>query len=185
MKRINADLQTRQEIKARLRWTFPIGILTIVIGILSIIEPFTAAVAITVFLGFIFLINGIFHVTYAFLSRKLGSVWFILQFLLGTWYLIAGDVLLMNPIEGLVALTLIVGILFFINGVIQVISAFNIKPLHGWSWFLFSGLLGIILGILIWSNGPQISEWILGILVGVNLITNGLAVCMSSSVMRS
>ena len=182
--RINADPQTQREIKASLGWAFALGILMIVIGILALIEPFTAAVAITVFLGFILLIYGIFHVIYAFVTRKQGAVWFVLQFLLGTLYLIVGDVLLMNPLAGLLTLTVIAGILIFIDGVIQVINAFNIKPIRGWSWVLFSGILGIILGILIWSNWPVSSEWALGILVGVDLIKNGLAVCMRSSVMR-
>ena len=185
MKGINGDLQTRREMKARLGWVFALGILMFVFGVLVLIEPFTVVVNITVFVGFILLIYGMFHTIYAFVMRKLGGVWFILQFLLGTLYMVVGDVLLINPFAGLVTLTLIAGILIFIDGVIQVINAFNIKPLHGWSWFLLSGLLGIILGILIWSNWPQSSEWIVGILVGVNLITNGLAICMSSSVMRS
>ena len=86
--------------------------------------------------------------------------------------------------EGLATLTLMAGILIFISGVIQVINAFDIKPLYGWGWELFSGIMGIILGILIWSNWPQSSVVVLGILVGVSLICNGLAVFMTSSAIR-
>ncbi|MBP0006780.1 MAG: HdeD family acid-resistance protein [Cyanobacteria bacterium SBC] len=183
--RISADPDIRQHLKSSLRWAIALGVLMFVIGVVAIIEPFTAAVAITVFVGFVFLMHGIFQVIYAFATRKLGAGWFVLQVLLGLLYLIAGSVLLKKPFEGLVTLTLIAGILIFVDGVIQVINAFDIKPLYGWGWTLFSGVLGVILGILIWSGWPQNSEWVLGILIGVNLMTNGLAVFMGSTAIRS
>jgi len=114
----------------------------------------------------------------------LGAGWFVLQVILGIFYVGAAGVLLKRPFEGLVTLTLIAGILIFIDGVIQVIGAFDMKPLYGWTWGLFSGILAIILGILIWSNWPQSSEWVLGLLIGVNLITNGFAVFKISSQVR-
>ena len=117
--------------------------------------------------------------------RKLGAGWFVLQILLSILYMITGAVLLKRPFEGLAMLTLVAGILIFIDGVVQVINAFDMKPLYGWGWALFSGILGIILGILIWSNWPMSSVWVLGILVGVNLITNGVAVLITSSEIRS
>ena len=182
---IDRDPETRQEMKAGLGWAIALGILMIVIGVVAVIEPFIAAIAITVFVGFVFLMYGIFHIIYAFSLRKLGAGWFVLQVLLGILYLMAGGVLLKRPFEGLVTLTLIAGILIFVDGVIQVINAFDMKPRYGWGWALFSGILGIILGILIWSEWPQSSAWVLGILVGVNLITNGLAVFMTSTSIRS
>ena len=185
MMRINADPETRRELKLSSGWAIFLGILMIVTGILAVVEPFIAAIAITVFVGFVFLMYGIFYIIYAFSLRKLGAGWFVLQVLLGLLYLMAGGVLLKSPFQGLVTLTLMAGILIFIDGVIQVINAFDMKPLYGWGWALFSGVTGIILGILIWSNWPQSSAWVLGILVGVNLITNGFAVLMTSTSIRS
>ena len=181
---INADPQTRQAMKAGLGWASALGMLMILIGIFAIVEPFIAAVAITGFIGFIFLMHGTFNLISAWIMRQLGAEWFILQVLLSLLYLIAAGVLLRKPFEGLTILTLIAGILIFIDGVIQVINAFEMKPRYGWAWVLFSGILGIILGILIWSNWPQSAAWVLGILVGVNLITNGSAVFMTSNSIR-
>ena len=184
MLRISADPETRRELKSELRWAIALGILIIILGVIALIEPLFAGIAVTIFVGLIFLLYGIFHLIYAFYTRKLGAGWFVMQVLLGILYLIAGGVLLKTPMEGLVTLTLIAGILIFIDGVIQVINAFDMKPLYGWGWSVFSGILGIILGILIWSNWPGSSEWVLGILVGVNLITNGGSIFMVSSAMR-
>ena len=184
MRTISTDPETRREMKSQLAWAVTLGILAIVLGFIALFIPLIAGIVITIFLGFIFLIYGIFHIIYAFSTRKVGAGWFVLQVLLGILYLIVGGFLLKTPLEGLVTLTLIAGILIFIDGVIQVINAFDMKPLSGWGWGLFSGILGIILGILIWSNWPVSSVWVLGILVGVNLITNGVAIFKIASTMR-
>ncbi|MDJ0593537.1 MAG: HdeD family acid-resistance protein [Pleurocapsa sp. MO_226.B13] len=170
--------------KSQLGWAVTLGILAIVLGFIALIIPLIAGIVITIFLGVVFLIYGIFHIVYAFSTRKMGAGWFVLQVLLGILYLIAGSVILKSPWEGLTILTLIVGILIFIDGIIQVINAFDMKPLYGWGWGVFSGILGVILGILIWSNWPVSSIWTIGTLVGVNLITNGLAIFKISSAMR-
>ena len=184
MHTIITDSETRREIKSQLGWAIALGIFAIVLGVISLIAPLIAGIVFTVSLGFIFLLYGIFHMIYAFSTRKVGAGWFVLQVFLGILYLIAGSVILKSPWEGLNILTLIVGILIFIDGVIQVINAFDMKPLYGWGWGVFSGILGIILGILIWSDWPVSSIWTIGILVGVNLITNGVAIFKISSAMR-
>ena len=79
MVRINADPETRREMKSGTGWAIALGILMIVLGFIALIEPFTAALAITLFMGFVFLVYGIFHVIYAFKTRKLGAGRFVLQ----------------------------------------------------------------------------------------------------------
>ena len=185
MIRISTDQETRREVKSQLGWAIFLGILMIVLGFIALIEPLIAGIAITLFLGVVFLINGVFQMIYAFSTRKMGAGWFVLQVLMGILYLISGSVLLKSPLEGLTTLTLIAGILIFIDGVIQVINSFDMKPLYGWGWGVFSGILGIIFGIFIWSNWPSSSAIVLGILVGVNLITNGIAVFKISSEIRN
>lgn len=182
--RITSNSEIGRELKSNLGWAIALGILMMITGFIALASPFVAGIGVTIFLGSLFLVYGIFHVIYAFQMRKLGAGWFILQVLLSILYMISGAVLLKQPLEGLVTLTLIAGILIFIDGIIQVINAFDMKPQSGWGWGLFSGILGIILGILIWSNWPGSSIWVLGLLVGVNLISNGLAVLMISSAIR-
>jgi uncharacterized membrane protein HdeD (DUF308 family) len=61
------------------------------------------------------------------------------------------------------------------EGAIQAINAFEMRPAQNWGWMLASGIASIILGILIWSNWPFDSLQILGLLVGINLITTGVS----------
>ncbi len=184
MIRITADPKTRQELRKSLAWAVLLGILMIAAGVLACLEPFAAAIAITLFVGFIFFLYGILHVIYAFSTRELGAGWFVLQVLLGLLYLVAGGVLLKQPFEGMLTLTLIVGILILIDGVINAIHAFDMRPTEGWGWVLFSGITGIVVGMPIWSGWPQISEWLLGMLIGIKLMIGGLAVLMMSTAIR-
>lgn len=71
------------------------------------------------------------------------------------------------------------------QSVIQVITAFQMRPEQGWSWVLFSGITGIILGILIFAQGPASAVWLLGIWFGLNLFSDGIGVVMASSLIRS
>ncbi len=159
-----------------------VAVLMIILGLFAIIHPFFASLVASGVLGFVLLIFGILQLIYGFqTSRKhVGS--FIFNTLLGLFYIVAGLITIRNPILSIVNLTLLVGILFFVEGSIQVIHAFEMKPMKNWGWMLASGISGIILGILIWSNWPADSLQILGLLVGINLLTTGLGVLMVSRV---
>ncbi len=180
MRRMPTEPKTRRVRKSELGWASALGLGAMVLGALALMVPLRAGMAITVFLGFIFLLYGLFHLLYAFFTRQVGVGWFVLQVWLSILYLSAGGLIWKSPWEGLTILTLMAGVLIFLDGVIQVINAFELKPRSGWGWGLLSGLIGIFLGILIWSNWPGNSVWVLGILVGVNLITNGWAIWMIS-----
>ncbi|MGK7923923.1 MAG: HdeD family acid-resistance protein [Spirulina sp.] len=185
MIRLSTDPQTRQDLKAGLTWVAVLGILMMILGVIAALEPLAAGVAIALLVGVTLLIFGIFHIIFAFVTRKLGAGWFVLQMFISILYLIAGGVLLKHPFDGLAMLTLLLGILIFIEGVIQTINAFDMRPRYGWGWSLFSGITAIVLGILIWSNWPASSRWAIGIMLGVNLITSGLAAFMLSGAIRS
>ena len=79
-----------------------------------------------------------------------------------------------NVFSGAIALSLILGITIFAQGALQVILAFGIRPARSWGWVLFSGILGIILGILIWSEWPFNAAWLIGLWVGISLLFNGI-----------
>jgi len=155
-----------------------VSISMIILGLLAIIHPFFASVVASNILGFILLVFGVLQLIYAFqtLRGQIGP--FILNILCGFFYIASGLIILRNPILSILNLTLLIGILFFIEGAIQVIHAFELKPTKNWGWMLASGISGIILGILIWSNWPADSLQILGLLVGINLLTTGLSLLM-------
>jgi uncharacterized membrane protein HdeD (DUF308 family) len=155
------------------RWMTGISVVMCVLGLFAITFPFFATIASTLFFGWLFVFSGISQVFYAFHSRR--SNHFFWQFGLGILYFLSGIFLVSNLLEGVLAITLILGITIFIQGVIQVSIAFQIRRRFSkWIWMLASGIMGIIFGIFIWSNFPSSAAWVIGVLVGVNLFSDGI-----------
>ncbi len=161
-----------------------------ILGLVAIARPFYATIASTLVFGWVFIFAGITQIVYAFGSRRAGQ--FVWKLLLGVLYLGAGIIVLSNILSGAIpsvsfanALTLILGITIFVQGVMQVILAFGLRPFRNWGLVLLSGILGIILGIFIWSAWPFNADWIIGLWVGISLLFNGLWMITLSSLPRS
>jgi uncharacterized membrane protein HdeD (DUF308 family) len=133
--------------------------------------------------GWLFILGASVQIVYAFVTRRAGS--FIWKLLLGVFYLIGGILVLFAP--GITALTLsvILGMSILVQSATQVVDAFQLKPAPGWGWTLFSGIIGIVLGILIFAQGPTAAVWLLGFWFGLNLLFDGIGVVMLSSTVRS
>lgn len=160
-----------------------VGVLLVILGLIAIARPIYATIASTVVFGWLFIFAGIAQIVYAFRSHGAGKI--IWKLLLGVLYLGAGIVVLSNVLSGALALTLILGITIFVQGAIQVILAFGIRPARSWVWVLVSGILGIILGIFIWSEWPFNAAWLIGLWVGISLLFNGIWMITLSSLPRS
>ena len=73
------------------------------------------------------------------------------------------------------ALTLVLAIFFVVEGIWKIVASFSFRPAPGWLAMLFSGLLGFLLGFLIWKQWPSSAMWAVGLLVGVDLLVTGLS----------
>jgi uncharacterized membrane protein HdeD (DUF308 family) len=107
------------------RWLTTIAILMIVLGVIATAFPFFATVASTLVFGWVFIFAGIAQIVYAFQSRGAGQV--VWKLILGLLYLLAGIFVLANPLEGVLAFTLVLGITIFVQGIIQVSIAFQLR----------------------------------------------------------
>ena len=70
-------------------------------------------------------------------------------------------------------LTLVLGTFFVIEGISKTAAAIELKPLKGWGWAMFDGIVGILLGILVLVFLPGASVWLIGLLLGIKLIFAG------------
>jgi uncharacterized membrane protein HdeD (DUF308 family) len=149
-----------------------IAVLMLILGVIAIIFPFFATITSTLVFGWIFIFAGIAQIVYAFQSKGMGRVTW--KLILGLLYLLAGILVLIDPLEGALAFTLVLGITIFTQGVIQISLAFQMRQTSpNWGWMLISGIAGIILGIFIWSSFPSSAVWLIGTWVGVNLFFDG------------
>ncbi len=165
-----------QQIYAKIRensgWYWGGGILFLLMGAVAILVPLVATLALTLMVGILFIIGGVYELARAFRHRGGGRVFGPLLF--GLLALIAGIVLVANPLEGAVTLTLFLGIFFLVSGVFRSIAAFDIRPARGWGWMLFGALISVIIGILILAGLPGSGVWVLGLLVGIDFLVFGV-----------
>ncbi|HET7020335.1 MAG TPA: HdeD family acid-resistance protein [Xanthobacteraceae bacterium] len=151
------------------------GIILVILGLLAIIVPPIATIAVTIFLGWLFLISGIVGLVTTFWARHAPGFWWSL--LSAVLAIAAGIVLLGWPLPGAVSLTLLLIAFFIIEGVLSILYAIeHKKELSGrWGWMLISGIIDLILAAIIWGGLPGTAAWALGLLVGINMLFGGSA----------
>jgi uncharacterized membrane protein HdeD (DUF308 family) len=155
-------------------WLIPLAIVTIGLGIFAVIFPLFAALDSTLFFGLVFILAGIIQIFYAFQSWGIGQVFW--KLILGCLYLIAGFFVATYPLSGIfMVFTLVLGITIFVQGMIKVLIAFQIRrTVPNWGWLLVSGIIGIVFGIYIWSSSLLSAAWLIGTLIGINLFFDGV-----------
>ncbi len=146
--------------------------LMIVAGLAAILLPHIATLAAGIFLGWALVVVGMLGLFASFSRRGApGNVWVWISVLLA---LAAGVIILAFPTQAIVSLTFILAIFFVFEGASRLAFAFQIRHTGGWGWVAVSGLLGIVLGIVIVAALPKTSTWVLGLLVGINLLMYGI-----------
>jgi uncharacterized membrane protein HdeD (DUF308 family) len=168
-------LQSKMSEAVRAHWKAFLfeGIVLVILGLAAILVPPIAGIAITVMLGWMFLISGAAGLAMTFWARQSpGFWWSLISAVLGIG---AGIILLTRPTQGLFTLTLVVGAYFLAEGVASIMYALqHRKELSDrWSWMAFSGLMDILIAFFIISGLPGSAEWAIGLLVGINLVIGG------------
>jgi uncharacterized membrane protein HdeD (DUF308 family) len=154
-------------------WGIAYALLIIFAGILAITLPFASGIFISILVGWLLVFSGIFHIADAFHAHSAGSVaW---RLLVGIVYVLVGLDLAFFPVRGLVTLTFVLAIMLLVQGVIGVVSYFRHRRLPGVGWILFNAIITILLGLFIWWDGPRAAAWVIGTLVGINLIFSGVS----------
>jgi uncharacterized membrane protein HdeD (DUF308 family) len=148
-----------------------VGVLAIVVGCIAILVPAVAAVGTAIFIGWILLIAGAFLVAAAFSAHSVGTValrlvWAALTVIVGVW-------LIVEPHNGTLTLTLVLGIYFLFMGLTRVTIAFLNRGQPNAGLVGLSGICGLLIGILVLAKFPSSADWAIGLLVGIDLIFAG------------
>jgi uncharacterized membrane protein HdeD (DUF308 family) len=151
------------------------GILLVLLGLAAMIVPPLASLAVTIFLGWMFLISGIAGLALTFWARGMPGFWWSL--LSAVLAIGAGIILLAQPVQGTLTLTIVVGVYFLAEGVATIMYALeHRRELSGrWSWLLVAGLVDIVIAGLIIAGLPDSALWAIGLLVGINLLFGGMS----------
>jgi uncharacterized membrane protein HdeD (DUF308 family) len=168
-------LQSEMSAAVREHWkAFLIeGIVLSILGLAAIIVPPLASLAVTIFLGWMFLISGVAGLAVTFWARQMPGFWWSL--ISAVLALGAGIILLARPVQGILTLTIVVGAYFLAEGVATIMYALeHRRELSGrWSWLLVAGLMDILIAAVIIAGLPGSALWAVGLLVGINLLFGG------------
>lgn len=154
-------------------WFMITGILLCLLGVMVLSSPFVFGVGATIAMGVLLIIGSVVQIYHAVKERSKPGFWFSL--ITGLLMGIIGVLVIMHPMISMLMLTLILISYLVIQGFFKAIYAFQLRPLQGWGWVLFSGIISSILGIFLLFQFPVSALYVLGIFLGIDLIMLGIS----------
>lgn len=170
------------EVKQYRNWFLVLGIIMLVAGIAAIIFPYVASLAVELLLGWILVFSGAAGIVHAFRMAKWKGFMFSLLGALVS--LGVGIVLLLYPLTGILTLTLLIAAFFLASGIFRIASAFRLRPFDHWGWLLTGGVLELVLAALIITQWPEAAAWVIGLLLGIDLVFTGWTMMMLAAAAR-
>jgi len=163
----------KRAIATHRNWFLLFGGLMILLGLIAIAFPLITTIATKIFIGWLLLIGGIAQILHAFGTQRWSE--FFLNLLIAALFIILGGWLAFFPLTAVVTLTVLIALGFIIEGALEAVMAFRMRPFEGWLWMFFSGVVALLAGVLILAGLPGTAAWAIGLLVGLNLISTGWA----------
>ena len=163
-------------------WSIVLSVLMIAAGVLAICVPVIAGVTVTAIVGWLLVFSGLLHLAFAWQAGREGAV--LWELLLGIVYGAIGFYLLASPVAGLASLTLAISIYLLIEGVLEFVLSFQLRPAPGSGWLLVDGIITLVLAVMIWSTWPSSALWVVGTLVGISMFFSGITRLMLSMAVR-
>jgi uncharacterized membrane protein HdeD (DUF308 family) len=147
------------------------GVLLVVLGFAALAFSLVATIATVTLNGIFFLIAGAAEIAIGMQSRTWAM--FFLWVIGGVLYLVAGVICIVNPVLASVVLTLLLGAGLIAAGVVRLFLAFRLPPVQPRQLVFVAAAVTILLGLIIVSHWPMDSVYVLGTLLGVDLLFHG------------
>lgn len=149
-----------------------LGIMLILAGLFVLGDVALATLISTLFIGVMAIVAGSFEIIHAFWTKGWGG--FVWQIVLGALYVAFGIVLVSQPLSGALIVTYVLGLLLLLSGILRILLGFKHWEEVGWI-MLLSGVFGVLAGLVILTGFPMTGLWVLGLLLGIDLISHGAA----------
>lgn len=152
------------------------GVLLAIVGILAIVYPLAISSGLAVPLGWLFIIVAAFQAIIFFSMRSLPYIGF--QLISIPIALLIGFLLLRDPQQARQTLVLLAVVFLMVQGLSRLTFALSIRPFPRWEAVMVSGVLGILFALVLVSTLPEPANWLVGLLVGLELIAEGAALAL-------
>jgi len=159
------------DVTKKWRWLLALGIIWVVLGTIGLGMEVELTIASVMLFGAFLFAGGIFELIHAFQAKawkgRLPAI------LIGLAYVAAGILIFQDPLAASKGLTLMLGALLLVIGIVRIVLAFGMKGHAGWIWLALSGVLSLVLGFMIISKWPASGLWVIGLFVAIELIIQG------------
>src|SRR5210317_1516938 len=172
--------QIKDAIKTHSKMFMFDGVVLILFGLMAIALPVVSTLTIGLIVGAALLVGGVVQVVSSFKHSRESGFW--LSLVVGALAAIVGLLFLFDPSSGALSLTLLLIALFLAEGVTKIVAAIQMRDvLPNWGWTLVSGLISVVLAGILWSGFPITAAWVLGLLVGINMVFFGVTLIVMAA----
>jgi uncharacterized membrane protein HdeD (DUF308 family) len=172
--------QIKDAIKTHSKMFMFEGVVLILFGLMAIALPVVSTLTIGLIVGAALLVGGVVQVVSSFKHSRESGFW--LSLVVGALAAIVGLLFLFDPSSGALSLTLLLIALFLAEGVTKIVAAIQMRDvLPNWGWTLVSGLISVVLAGILWSGFPITAAWVLGLLVGINMVFFGVTLIVMAA----
>jgi len=166
-------------------WFTLLGALLVICGTAAIIFPHLTVIttfAVATLLGVMLMIGGVATIVGAFWAGRWSG--FLIQLLVGILYVVAGFVITERPGETALAMTIFIALSFVVMGAFRTVASLLLRYPQ-WGWSLLNGVITLLAGIVIYRQLPFDAFWVVGLLVGLEMLFNGWTWIMLSQGIRN
>ena len=166
-------LQGPPKTTAHWGWFVAAGVGMLVLAVIVLADVVAASIASVIVIGAMMFVGGIIQIAQALVTMR-GWRNFLFCLLGGVLYLVGGAFIIQEPVQGSVVITIFLLVAMMVGGIVRIIIALRHRELPGWWLMLIGGLISIIVSFMLYLTLPWSGLWVLGTLIGVELIVQGL-----------
>jgi uncharacterized membrane protein HdeD (DUF308 family) len=136
-----------------------------------------------IFIGAMLLVGGIFQIIHAFMTKHWSG--FLLNLFVGVLYVIGGFLIMQEPVQGSIIITLLLLAAILVGGITRIMIALRHRELAGWWLMLLGGIISVILAVILYTSLPWSGLWVLGTLIAIELFVHGVTWLQFGFALRS
>jgi uncharacterized membrane protein HdeD (DUF308 family) len=163
-------------------WLLVVGGCLAVLGVLALVAPWMASKVVNFLVAGTLLAGGLSQVGMAASTFTWRGFW--LALVCGALSIVAGTAMLAIPVEGVHALVTFLGLLILFEAAAKLTAAFTVPRDFPWGWLLLDGVVTAVLGGVLLTAKPEQAGVLLGIIVGINLLSSGISFLASGLWLR-
>lgn len=172
----------KKELKKHWGWLVALGLILLILGIAAISASVTTTIISMSIFGWLLVVGGLITIAQIFWQMR-GWSGFLLTLLIAVLYIVLGFMIIANPTTTAQALTLLVAFFLIFGGIFRIATAIAARS-YNWGWLLFTGIISLLLGIAIWRHWPYSGLWVIGLVIGIEMLLNGWWLLMLGLVAR-